>query len=187
MQVKSDLALVILPPDEVSGVLDILRAQHNEKGFAKWPCHASLFLSIPASILEIASLPMAPFRVRGDCISVRKKYLMLDLEDCEPLDAKSQKLSKGKKSNKKKQSKAPMATRIGQLESMIAEQLHIPPEEHGAPHITLGNMSQDVIERVAEQVREEFEPVEFLVEELVVLQQQGKRYHSVHHIRLDGK
>ena len=112
---------------------------------------------------------------------------MLDLEDCEPLDGKGKKPAKGNKGNKKKQSKTPSPTRIGQLESMIAEQLHIAPEEHGSPHITLGNMSQDIIERVADDVRKEFAPVEFLVEEVVVLQQQGKRYHSLHRIRLDGK
>ena len=178
------MALVIQPPEDISAKLAVYVRQHNAKAANKWPVHTSIFLAVPPTVLDIDSIQFKPFRVCGTTLyrTAGSKYMMLRIDDCDPLGTED-KHTKKKKGKSMKDAQVP--TRIGELQKMCGNLLSIPQEAGRAcPHITLGNMSQGIIDATISTLQETFEPVEFLIDHLVVLKDVKGSYKVIKRIQL---
>jgi 2'-5' RNA ligase len=192
MKGPSDLALVIEPPEEVSAQLNAYALEYNAKAANKWPIHVSLFLAVPYSVLDLESIAFKPFLVKGSMLyrTPGSKYMMLRIEDSEPLPgAIAVAANKHKKKVKDKGKAAEIPpSRIGELQNLCGNILGIPVESgRGHPHVTLGNMSQDVIDKTIETLQATFEPFEFLVDHVCVLKDVKNRFQTIKRIPLVEK
>ncbi len=164
----------MLVPDEVGGQLSTMRGQWD-KAAQRWPNHVTLFFGFPCAtdktvaVLQECARRSAPFRVRLKKVFANEgsKYFGIAVE-----------------SGENPENKTLLAVRTA-----IGKAMKLPPEEDTKtawqPHTTLGQCSQSEIEERLEQVRGEWEEVEFEARCLTVLEKDAKgRYKPVATVQL---
>ncbi len=158
--------MAVLIPDEVSWQVQQFRSEHD-KGFSRWPAHITLFFPFSFASKDVvatvtnACKQTVPFSVRLAKLARNEgsKYLCLEVEGAEPLQKVREQIGKAMKIEAAK--------------------------EKWSAHCTVGQASQEEADQVLERLQAEFEPIEFVVSELVILQKDEKgRYKPEAKIKL---
>lgn len=174
---KSNFALAVLVPD--CPRLEEWRSEHD-KGFPRWPSHVSLFLDAPPAVLKLDEWPLKPFRVTLTQVyrTRNSKYVMIRCEDEQP-EAEA-----AKAPGKKKKQAPPPLPQMAKLRQGLAQKLGVNTAEAYCAHVTVGQLSQEVIDGAIMEMQAQWEPISFEVAELAVIQKTGDRYQVIKTIQL---